>query len=174
MVQDESAPIQYATFPRRLLALCVDMALFSTVLLVFAMGPEVMPFHAVWTILTGLFLVGVLLYEPLLVSITGGTMGHHALNLRVAKEIGGGNLGFLQAFSRMLTKGLLGVFSFFFMGITRRHQALHDLVTRSSVRIKIPEKARATFENGVLTLVLKKYRISKGKEVVLEIKRPEK
>ena len=38
----------------------------------------------------------------------------------------------------------------------------------------IPEKARATFENGVLTLVLKKFRISKGKEVVLEIKRPEK
>ena len=38
----------------------------------------------------------------------------------------------------------------------------------------IPEKARATFENGVLTLVLKKYRISKAKEFVLEIKRSEK
>jgi len=38
----------------------------------------------------------------------------------------------------------------------------------------IPEKARATFENGVLTLVLKKYRILKRKEVVLEIKRSEK
>lgn len=38
----------------------------------------------------------------------------------------------------------------------------------------IPEKARATFENGVLTMVLKKYRSSKGKEVVLEIKKSEK
>jgi HSP20 family protein len=35
----------------------------------------------------------------------------------------------------------------------------------------IPEKAHATFENGVLTLVLKKYRGSKGKKVVLEIER---
>jgi len=38
----------------------------------------------------------------------------------------------------------------------------------------IPEKARATFENGVLTVVLKKYRSTKAKEVVLEIKKSEK
>lgn len=38
----------------------------------------------------------------------------------------------------------------------------------------IPEKAHATFENGVLTLNLKKYRTSKEQKVVLEIKRSEK
>ena len=37
----------------------------------------------------------------------------------------------------------------------------------------VPEKAKATLENGVLLLALKKYRASREKEVVLEIEKPE-
>jgi uncharacterized RDD family membrane protein YckC len=152
MVEDDAAAIPYATFPRRLLALCLDVALFVGGAMVFALGTELVPIQALWTVLTGVLMAGIFLYEPLLVSITGGTIGHHALNLRVAKENGGGRLGFFQAFARMCLKGILGILSFFFMGLTRRNQALHDLATRSSVRIKDPAKARAThylFERAV-------------------------
>jgi len=37
----------------------------------------------------------------------------------------------------------------------------------------IPEKSRAVLENGILLLVLKKYRVSRRKEVILEIGKPE-
>ena len=37
----------------------------------------------------------------------------------------------------------------------------------------IPEKATATLENGILLLVIKKYRVSQKKEVILEIGKPE-
>jgi len=37
----------------------------------------------------------------------------------------------------------------------------------------IPEKSRAVLENGVLFLILRKYRVSRRKEVILEIEKPE-
>ena len=37
--------------------------------------------------------------------------------------------------------------------------------------VVVPEKARATLENGVLTIVLKKYKRKKEKEVVLKIQK---
>jgi HSP20 family molecular chaperone IbpA len=37
----------------------------------------------------------------------------------------------------------------------------------------IPEKSRATIENGVLTISLKKYTRKKEKEVVVKIQKPE-
>ena len=134
--------VLFARFPRRLLALCVDLVLIVGGVFVFSVGAELVPIQGLWTVLVGLLVAGVFLYEPLLVSITGGTFGHHALNLRVARDDGQGNLGFLQAFIRMWLKGFLGIISFFFMGLTRRHQALHDLATRSSVQIKNTEDAR--------------------------------
>ncbi len=166
MVEDETAAILYATFPRRLLALCVDAALFFGGATVFALGIELVPIQAVRIFFIGLLVAGVLLYEPLLVSITGGTLGHHALNLRVAKESGGGKLGFLQALARMWLKGLLGVLSFFFMGLTRRHQALHDLATRSSVQINHTAKARATHFVVELTVPPGEVDVSKLRRVV--------
>lgn len=144
MSEDGNHEILFARFPRRLLALCVDVALFYAGIVVVSIGAEIVPIQTVWIILFGLLIVGVFLYEPLLVSITGGTIGHHALNLRVARDDNQGNLRFFQAFIRMWLKGLLGIPSFFFMGLTRRHQALHDLATSSSVQVKHPERARSS------------------------------
>jgi len=85
----------------------------------------------------------VLLYEPLLVSMTGATLGHRWSNLRVVVENTGANPGFARAFARFLTKSFLGLPSFIFMALTRRHQALHDLVAGTTVRINDPGQARA-------------------------------
>ena len=82
-----------------------------------------------------------LLYEPILVSFTGGTLGHQLTNLRVVDDRGGGNVGFLKACARVVLKGVLGWYSFVIMAATRRNQTIHDLLTRSTVQIRDPAKA---------------------------------
>jgi uncharacterized RDD family membrane protein YckC len=87
-----------------------------------------------------LVVTGLLLYEPVLVSFTGGTLGHHFTNLRVVDDRGG-NVSFLKACARVVIKGLLGWYSFVVLAATRRNQAIHDLMTRSTVQIRDPTKA---------------------------------
>src|SRR4030081_96965 len=71
----------------------------------------------------------------------GGTLGHYCTNLRVVDERHRGNVSFLKACARFVVKGLLGWDSFIVMAATRRNQAVHDLLTRSTVQIRDPAKA---------------------------------
>lgn len=77
-----------------------------------------------------------LLYEPLFVSFAGATLGHRWANLRVVDDRTGGNVSFLKAVARAIIKGALGWVSFITMLTTRRSQAVHDLLTRSTVQIR--------------------------------------
>ncbi|MEJ0074914.1 MAG: RDD family protein [Alphaproteobacteria bacterium] len=77
-----------------------------------------------------------LVYEPLLVAYAGGTLGHRWSNLRVVDDRTQGNVGLLQAIGRAVIKGVLGWLSFVTMLTTRRSQAVHDLITRSTVQIR--------------------------------------
>jgi hypothetical protein len=86
--------------------------------------------------------VALLLYEPVLVSFTGGTLGHYSTNLRVVDDRSGGNVSFLKACARLVIKGVLGWYSFVILAATRRNQAVHDLLTRSTVQIRDPVRAR--------------------------------
>jgi len=83
-----------------------------------------------------------LLYEPLLVSMIGSTVGHYIYNLRVVDDRGG-NPSFRKALLRVGIKSLLGLYSFLAMAVTKRHQAVHDLLTGSTVQIRTPAKAEA-------------------------------
>lgn len=76
------------------------------------------------------------LYEPVMVWRFGGTVGHRRANLRVVHDATGGNPGLLRAFARFLAKGVLGPLSFTSMALTRRHQAMHDGLTGTTVRIR--------------------------------------
>jgi uncharacterized RDD family membrane protein YckC len=90
----------------------------------------------------GFTFVGVwLLYEPVLVSLTGSTVGHYLSNLRVVDDRTHGNVGFLKAVVRLVIKTALGLYSFVTMATTSRHQAVHDLLTRSTVQIRDRSKA---------------------------------
>jgi uncharacterized RDD family membrane protein YckC len=82
-----------------------------------------------------------LLYEPVLVSLTGSTVGHYLCNLRVVDDKTHGNVSFLKAVARLVIKTVLGLYSFITMATTLRHQAVHDLVTRSTVQIR--DRSRA-------------------------------
>jgi uncharacterized RDD family membrane protein YckC len=142
-IPESPAQAQYARFSRRLRAMFVDWVLalvviFGAILIAASVGNEIV--SRVLAIFAVLFFV---LYEPLLVSRRGGTIGHWYTNLRVVDDRTGGNLPLRKAFIRAGIKAVLGAYSFVVMLATRRNQALHDLLTHSTVQIRNAAKARS-------------------------------
>jgi hypothetical protein len=134
---------QYARFARRLRGMFVDWVLalvviLGAILIAASVGSEI-----VSRILAFVVLLLLVLYEPVLVSCTGGTLGHWYTNLRVVDDRTGGNLPLPTAFIRAGIKAILGAYSFVVMMATRRNQALHDLLTHSTVQIRDAAKARS-------------------------------
>ena len=128
--------IAYGSFALRLGALVTD-----SVVLAFALVAIVM-LISVTEAIPGSGRVGVigmftllLLYEPLLVARRGATVGHRRANLRVVYDRTGEHPGFIRAFARFVLKAIFGPPSFLLMALTRRHQALHDRLTGTTVRI---------------------------------------
>ena len=137
----ESAPA-YARFSRRLRALCLDATIL---VLLFYVGTVLI--HSISSsdsVTRGLWLgvvLVILLYEPILVAMIGGTVGHRLTNLRVVDDRSNRNLSFVKAVARAAIKALLGWYSFLSMSLTRRNQALHDVLTHSTVQIRDTSKA---------------------------------
>ena len=131
---------RYARFSRRLRGIMLDwiitLSVMAAALLIAASARN----DDVSRALGILVVTAMLLYERVLVSFTGGTLGHYFSNLRVVDDRGG-NVGFLKACARMVVKGLLGWYSFVILMATRRNQAVHDLITRSTVQIRDLAKA---------------------------------
>ena len=135
------APPLYASFPRRIQAVLLDTTLLVVVFLLgTSFAASLAGAAARWTNLA--VILAVALYEPVLVWRMGGTLGHRALNLRVVHD-DGGRVPFAAALARYLAKALLGLPSFLVMMVTARHQAVHDLVARSTVQVRDPARARA-------------------------------
>ena len=63
------------------------------------------------------------------------------MNLQVVDNGTQGPVSLAKALARFWLKALLGIFSFFTMSFSRRHQAVHDILTNSSVRIRDAAKA---------------------------------
>jgi uncharacterized RDD family membrane protein YckC len=132
---------RYARFSRRFRAMLFDwiialIVIYGAVLLAASVGDD-----NVSRTLGILVVVALLLYEPILVSRLGGTLGHYFNNLRVVDEGHGGHISFLKACARVVIKGLLGLYSFVILAATSRNQAVHDLLTGSTVQIRDPAKA---------------------------------
>lgn len=80
-----------------------------------------------------LIAIPVFVLEPGLVTLTGGTIGHHLVGIRVQKKGDSGNLNIFAASIRAVTKFVLGWLSFIFVFTTVQHQAIHDLISGSVV-----------------------------------------
>jgi len=79
----------------------------------------------------------VYLYDPLLTSFFGGTLGHRAIDLTVRSyKVPAKNISLGRAFVRFLTKGLLGWLSFLTVTANPRKRAIHDLVSGSIVLMR--------------------------------------
>jgi uncharacterized RDD family membrane protein YckC len=75
----------------------------------------------------------VMLLEPLLVSIKGGTIGHYFLGLRVRRVSIDKKLNVIAAVFRTFIKAVLGTVSLVSILTTKKHQAIHDVLSSSLV-----------------------------------------
>lgn len=74
------------------------------------------------------------LYDPMLTSLTGSTLGHKAMKLKVRKyKDPEKRISFGQALIRFLTKGSLGWLSFLTVTGNERKRAIHDIVSGSII-----------------------------------------
>ncbi len=78
----------------------------------------------------------VVLLEPAMMWLTGGSIGHHYSGLRVIGKNSGKNLFILNGIVRFITKTLLGFYSVIMMFLTKRHQSVHDYLSMSVVVFK--------------------------------------
>jgi uncharacterized RDD family membrane protein YckC len=78
-----------------------------------------------------------ILYDPLLTSLFGGTLGHMLIGIRVKRESDEEkNILFTSAVVRFLLKGLLGWISLLTVMGNERRKAIHDYVAGSVVVYK--------------------------------------
>ena len=127
---------RYATFTRRFRAVVVDTAVVCAVIVVVMLVGDVTDFVPGSGRIAWLFMFGaLLLYEPLLIWRRGATIGHAVNHLTVVSDRTGRAPTLVQAFARYVIKILLGVISFVTMAFTRRHRAVHDALTRTTVQL---------------------------------------
>ncbi len=118
----------------------VKAVLFDTVIIIGLMYVISLLFQAATGENTSLRIIAFatiwLIYDPLMTTIFGGTLGHQLIGLRVkSKKDESKNLNFFQAIIRYILKTLLGWISFITVSTKLNKQAIHDLAV-SSVVIK--------------------------------------
>lgn len=133
---------RYATFTSRFRALLIDTALVagaSIIVLFLGQAAQRIPGSGPTTWI--LIVMLLFLYEPFFIWRRGATIGHSLKGIQVVSADTGKRPGFLRALVRHLIKTFLGIFSFFTMALSRRHQAIHDIVTRTSVQLAASTEA---------------------------------
>jgi uncharacterized RDD family membrane protein YckC len=128
----------YPRLLRRVQALLIDSLLFFLVIFAWWVTFPLVENQPIW-IRVMLPVTGWLIIDPILVSLTGGTPGHHMRQIVVFKSSQRERLGLLQSLIRSLLKLITGWWSFVFVLMTKRHQALHDLLARSVVILRQPD-----------------------------------
>lgn len=132
----EPIPARYAAFSSRFRAVVIDTAIVTAGLVVVLVGGEYAEgipgsSRVAWFLMFALLF----LYEPLLIWRRGATIGHSRNHLRVVTDGTGRRPGLARSFARYLIKVVLGLPSFVTMALTRKHQAVHDILTRTTVQL---------------------------------------
>lgn len=83
----------------------------------------------------------VLTLEPFMVSITGGSLGHHLAGIKVVDEQTQKPITLIRSYFRFLVKIAFGIYSLLSILFTQRYQAIHDIAAHSVVLFKAPENA---------------------------------
>jgi len=132
----------YPRLLRRVRAVLVDTVIAVFVIFGwFAVLPLLAEFP--WQLKVSILLVIWFVLDPLLVWRIGGTPGHYFMSLRIQDKSSGENIGVLRAVFRALTKLVTGAWSLIFILLTKKHQALHDLIFKTTVVLNNPEKVPA-------------------------------
>ncbi|MBW8854759.1 MAG: RDD family protein, partial [Bradyrhizobium sp.] len=125
-----------ATFTRRFRAYVIDTACIAGLWIVlFFLGDAASDIPGATQVAWLLMFAAYLLYDPILVSRRGATVGHAAAQLRVVDVRTGRWPSFARAFGRSLVKSTLAMISFFTIELSDRHEAVHDMVTHTTVQV---------------------------------------
>ena len=142
MNQHDEDQALYARLLPRFQALVVDLAAYLAATVLFVLLGSAVPYDAVASLMVYSWIGVLLLYEPIMVWRFGGTLGHMWRNLQVVSNRTDGRPPLIDAFIRWLVKSVAGVLSFFFMALTKRHQALHDIASATTVQARNTGAAR--------------------------------
>ena len=127
----------YASFARRLQALTIDLVIVTFAFVAIAMlGDFARNVPGSGRVVVVAIYALLFLYEPVLVWRFGATLGHRAANLRIVDDVSDGPPTFWRSCARFAVKAVLGLYSFATMAFTRRHQAIHDMLTHTTVQIR--------------------------------------
>ncbi len=132
MQQSTHTPDGYPRLLRRLQAVFIDGFVIPLAALATLVALTYAGIQSTWIKVLVPLLV-VFLLEPVAVSTTGGSVGHHLVGLRVRKDSGDERINLLAALVRFVVKTLFGLPSFFVAFVTEKRQALHDLAARSLI-----------------------------------------
>jgi uncharacterized RDD family membrane protein YckC len=77
--------------------------------------------------------------EPMMVAFTGGSPGHHIISIAIHDSRTGSRIGVIRALIRFILRTLLGWLSLVLVLVTKKHQALHDIVCRTNVVLLDPD-----------------------------------
>lgn len=84
-----------------------------------------------------IIIITVFFYEPLLVSLMGGTLGHIMMQLRVVDEDNPQQkINFFRAFFRFVLKTIMGWISFLTVTSDEKKRAIHDKAVGAVVLLK--------------------------------------
>ncbi len=127
--------MSYPKFYIRLKALLFDSVILSVSLIgIILMSSNIDFANNVYKVF--FILLPVLSIEPLFTAFTGGSLGHHYAGLKIINAEKGGNLSLIRSYIRIFIKLPLSLYSFISILLTKRHQAIHDLVSGSVVVFK--------------------------------------
>jgi uncharacterized RDD family membrane protein YckC len=87
------------------------------------------------------FITIFLIYDPLLTTAFGGTIGHMLIGIRVKRESNNlKNISFPFAVLRYVIKAILGIISFLTVAGNEKRKAIHDYAAGSIVIYIKPDK----------------------------------
>lgn len=122
-------PYLIQRFKAFFLDLCFQVFLMGIFAYLFSLFEDPLPQIRLFTLLSIFFL-----YDPIFVSIFGGTIGHYILGLRVKQNrYEDKNINFILAFARYLAKLLLGWLSLLTVSGSQKKRALHDMISGSVI-----------------------------------------
>lgn len=134
--KEPTEAIQLPTLVRRIKALTIDGLL---ILLIFTITSLTIGSlgGVVTAIKVGVLVFCFLIYEPLLLSLKGATLGHMMMGLSVKKyKNTAQNLSFFSALLRLIVKALLGWLSLIYISFNKDKRAIHDMASGSIVLVK--------------------------------------
>ena len=132
----------YPRLLRRVRAVLIDSGIAIVVMFSWWLTlPLLEGFH--WSIKLAFPVTAWAIFDPILVSTTGGTPGHHIMGLKIVSARTKHRIDIVRALIRSVLRGVLGWMSFILVLITKKHQAIHDLILNTIVILKSPETVRS-------------------------------